>query len=44
MKNYAGFTVKEWIVIGATLLLALFAIGVGLGYITIGVHGISFLF
>lgn len=44
MKTYAGFTIKEWVAIGVTFLIAAFAIGVGLGYISIGVHGVSFLF
>ncbi len=44
MKKYKGFDTKEWLIIGAVLLLALFAIGVGLGYISIGAQGISFLF
>lgn len=43
MKNYAGFSVKEWLIIGSCLLLAVFAIGVGTGLITIGAQGISFI-
>jgi len=43
MKKYT-YSKREWIIIVATLLLAIFAILVGLGKITIGVGGINFLF
>lgn len=36
--------IKIGFIIGATLLLAAFAIGVGLGFIEIGANGLNFVF
>jgi len=41
MKKY---TKREWLLIGITILLAAFAILVGLGKIAIGIGGVNFLF
>jgi len=44
MKKVKTFTPREWTIISAVLLLALFAIGVGTRVISIGQSGIFFNF